>query len=88
MPEYKAPCHHEKLRRRIKIPAPEYVCDDCTEKLILVIPQYALQTPEQFEEFKRIQAKQINDAARRRRTGLITAEEYRQEKAKAKEGKR
>ena len=87
MTEYKAPCHHEKLRRRIKIPAPEYVCDDCKEKLILVIPQYALQTPEQFEEFKRVQAAQIEAAARRRRTGIITAEEFRQEQAKVKEGK-
>ena len=82
------PCNHETLLARIKIPVNEYVCDDCKEKLVLVVPQYGLMTPEEFEQFKRVQAVQVKAAERRRRTGLITAEEFRQEKAKAKEGKR
>lgn len=82
------PCHHETLLARIKIPVNEYVCDDCKERLVLVVPKYGLMTPEEFKQFKQVQAKQIEDAERRRRTGLITAEEFRQEKAKAKEGKR
>ena len=81
------PCHHKTLLARIKIPVNEYVCDDCRGKLVLVLSG-GLMTPEQFEQFKREQAMQVKAAERRRRTGLITAEEFRQEKAKAKEGKR
>ncbi len=84
------PCHHETLLARIKIPVNEYVCDDCKEKLVLVIPQYGLMTPEEFEQFKRVQAMQIQNAKRRQKTGLVTPDEHQQEQAQAKqkEGKR
>ncbi|KKL64997.1 hypothetical protein LCGC14_2159430 [marine sediment metagenome] len=74
-----APCRHETLLARIKIPVNEYVCDDCKEKLVLVIPQYGLMTPAEFEQFKRIQAMQVQNAKRRKSTGLVTAEEHRRE---------
>ncbi len=48
------PCHHETLLARIKIPVNEYICDDCKVKLVLVIPQYGLMTPAEFEQFKRV----------------------------------
>ena len=85
-----APCHHETLLARIKIQVNEYVCDDCKEKLVLVVPQYGLMTPEEFEQFKRVQAMQIQNAKRRKSTGLVTPDEHRQEQAQAKqkEGKR
>ena len=85
-----APSHHETLLARIKIPVNEYVCDDCKEKLVLVIPQYGLMTPVEFEQFKRVQAMQIQNAKRRKSTGLVTPDEHRQEQAQAKvkEGKR
>ena len=76
------PCHHETLLARIKIPVNEYVCDDCKEKLVLVIPQYGLLTPKEFEQFKRVQAIQIQNAKRRKSTGLVTAEEHRRETKK------
>ncbi len=81
------PCHHETLLARIKIPVNEYVCDDCKEKLVLVIPQYGLMTPEEFEQFKRVQAMQIQNAKRRKKTGLVTPDEHRQEQAQQKERK-
>jgi len=81
------PCRHETLLARIKIPGNEYVCDDCKEKLVLVIPQYGLMTPEEFEQFKRVQAVQVQNAKRRKSTGLVTPDEHRQEQAKGKERK-
>jgi hypothetical protein len=78
------PCQHETLLARIKIPVNEYVCDDCSEKLVLVVPQYGLMTPEEFEQFKRVQAMQIEAARCREKTGLITSEEARQMQAQAK----
>ncbi len=80
------PCHHETLLARIKIPVNKYVCDDCKVKLVLVVPQYGLMTPEEFEQFKRVQAMQIQNAKRRKSTGLVTPEEHRQQQTK--EGKR
>ncbi len=84
------PCRHDTLLARIKIPVNEYVCDDCKEKLVLVVPQYGLMTPEEFEQFKRAQAMQMEAAKRRKSTGLVTPEEARQiqAQAKQKEGKR
>ena len=85
------PCRHETLLARIKLPVNEYVCDDCKAKLVLVIPQYGLMTPEEFEQFKRAQALQITAAKRRQSTGLVTPAEHRQEQAQVrqqKEGKR
>ncbi len=85
------PCRHETLFARIKLPVNEYVCDDCKGKLVLVIPQYGLMTPEEFEQFKRVQAVQIQNAKRRKSTGLVTPGEHQQEQAQAKqqkEGKR
>jgi hypothetical protein len=79
------PCHHETLLARIKIPVNEYVCDDCRVKLILVVPQYGLMTPVEFEQFKRTQAMQIKAAQRRKSTGLVTPDEHRQEQAQAKQ---
>ena len=86
---YKSPCRHETLLNRIKIPVNEYVCDDCKVKLVLVVPQYGLMTPEEFEQYKRVQAMQIEAARRREKTGLVTPDEFRQEQAQAKvkEGK-
>ncbi|KKL08062.1 hypothetical protein LCGC14_1992930 [marine sediment metagenome] len=87
----KPPCRHETLLARIKIPVNEYVCDDCKVKLVLVIPQYGLMTPAEFEQFKRTQAMQIEAARRRKSTGLVTPDEHRQEQTQAKqtkEGKR
>ncbi len=75
------PCRHETLLARIKIPVNEYVCDDCKEKLVLVVPQYGLMTPAEFEQFKRTQAMQIQNAKRRKSTGLVTPDEHRQEQA-------
>ncbi len=72
------PCRHDTLLARIKIPVNEYVCDDCKVKLVLVIPQYGLMTPEEFEQFKRVQAMQIQNAKRRKSTGLVTPSEARQ----------
>ncbi len=82
-----ASCHHETLLARIKIPVNEYVCDDCKLKLVLVVPQYGLMTPEEFEQFKRVQAVQIQNAKRRKSTGLVTPGEHRQEQAQAKKTK-
>lgn len=84
------PCPHETLLARIKIPVNEYVCDDCKEKLVLVVPKYGLMTPAEFEQFKRVQAMQIKNAERRKKTGLVTPDEHRQmqAQAKVKEGKR
>ncbi|KKL08432.1 hypothetical protein LCGC14_2575930 [marine sediment metagenome] len=92
------PCLHETLLARIKIPVNEYVCDDCTEKLVLVIPQYGLMTPAEFEQFKRTQAMQMEAARRREKTGLVTPAEWQQmttqqtdlakKYKEAKEGKR
>jgi hypothetical protein len=85
------PCHHETLLARIKIPVNEYACDDCKVKLVLVIPQYGLMTPEEFEQFKRVQAMQIQNAKRRKSTGLVTPAEHQREQIQAKqqkEGKR
>jgi hypothetical protein len=79
------PCHHETLLARIKIPVNEYVCDDCRVKLILVVPQYGLMTPVEFEQFKRTQAMQIKAAQRRKSTGLVTPDVHRQEQAQAKQ---
>ena len=87
----KPPCPHTTLLDRIKIPVNEYVCDDCKEKLVVVIPQYGLMTPEAFENYKRTQATAIKAAERRKSTGLVTPDEHRQEQAQAKqvkEGKR
>ena len=84
----KPPCQHKTLLARIKIPVNEYVCDDCKEKLVLVVPQYGLMTPVEFEQFKRVQALQIKNAERRKKTGLVTPDEHRQEQASKKEGKR
>ena len=82
------PCRHETLLARIKIPVNEYVCDDCKEKMVLVIPQYGLMTPKEFKRFKQVQEMQITAAKRRQSTGLVTPDEHRQEQAKVKEGKR
>lgn len=79
-------CHHETLLARIKIPVNQYVCDDCKEKLILFVPKYGLMTREEFEQYKRVEAMQIENAKRRAKTGLVTPDEYRQEQAK-REGK-
>ncbi len=81
------PCNHQTLLARIKIPVNEYVCDDCKVKLVLVIPQYGLMTPEEFEQFKRVQAMQIQNAKRRKSTSLVTPDEHRQEQAQAKQQK-
>ncbi|KKM77012.1 hypothetical protein LCGC14_1374350 [marine sediment metagenome] len=83
----KPPCRHETLLARIKIPVNEYVCDDCKVKLVLVVPQYGLMTPVEFEQFKRVQAMQIEAAKRRKSTGLVTPDEHRQEQAQAKKAK-
>ena len=86
----KPPCQHQTLMNRIKIPVNEYVCDDCKTKLVLVVPQYGLMTPEEFEQYKRVQAMQIEAARRRKDTGLVTPDEHRQLQAQAqqqKEGK-
>ncbi|KKK46701.1 hypothetical protein LCGC14_3162620, partial [marine sediment metagenome] len=80
------PCRHETLLARIKIPVNEYVCDDCKEKLVLVIPQYGLMTPEEFEQFKRVQAMQIEAARRRQKTGLVTPDDVRREQAERGKG--
>ncbi len=74
----KPPCQHETLKARIKIPVNKYVCDDCQEKLVLVVPQYGLMTPEEFEQFKRVQAMQMEASRRQRSTGLVTPDEARQ----------
>lgn len=78
----KPPCNHETLKARIKIPVNGYVCDDCKVKLVLVVPQYGLMTPEEFEQFKRAQAMQIKNVQRRQKTGLVTPEEHRRETKK------
>ncbi len=83
----KPPCHHETLLARIKIPVNEYVCDDCSERLVLVVPQYGLMTPEEFEQFKRVQAVQVKAAERRQKTGLVTPDEHRQMQAQAQQQK-
>ncbi len=85
-PGPRPPCHHETLLARIKIPINEYVCDDCKEKLVLVIPQYGLMTPVEFEQFKRVQAMQRETARRRKSTGLVTPDEHRQEQNQTKGG--
>ncbi len=76
------PCQHPNLLARIKLPVNEYVCDDCKIKLVLVIPQYGLMTPDEFEQFKQTQAMQITAAKRRKSTGLVTPEEHRRETKK------
>ena len=81
------PCLHETLLKRIKIPVNQYVCDDCHEKLVLVVPQYGLMTPEEFEQFKRAQAVAATAAERRKSTGLVTPDEDRQIKAQARQQK-
>ena len=81
------PCTHETLLKRIKIPVNQYVCDDCHEKLVLVVPQYGLMTPEEFEQFKRAQAVAATAAERRKSTGLVTPDEDRQIKAQARQQK-
>ncbi|KKM74307.1 hypothetical protein LCGC14_1401710 [marine sediment metagenome] len=83
----KPPCQHQTLMNRIKIPVNEYVCDDCKTKLVLVVPQYGLMTPEEFEQYKRVQAMQIESARRREKTGLVTPSEARQMQAQAKKVK-
>ena len=83
----KTPCRHETLLARIKIPVNEYVCDDCKEKLLLVVPQYGLMTRKELEQYKRVQAVQIEAAKRRKSTGLVTPDEHRQEQAQAKQVK-
>jgi hypothetical protein len=83
----KPSCRHETLLARIKIPVNKYVCDDCSEKLVLVVPQYGLMTPAEFEQFKRTQAMQIEAAKRRKSTGLVTPDEHRQEQAQAQQQK-
>lgn len=84
----KNPCSHKELFKRIKIPVNQYVCGDCKGKLLVVIPQYLVMPPEEFEDFKRKQNEAVLAAKRQQETGLVTPDEARQMQAKAKEGKR
>ncbi len=79
-------CQHKTLLARIKIPVNQYVCDDCKEQLLLVVPRYGLMTPVEYEQFKQEQWNQVKAAERRKKTGLVTPNEHRQ--MQAKEGKR
>lgn len=71
-------CRHAEVFKRIKPQMNQYVCGDCHEKLLGVILQLALMTPEEFEQFKIAQAQQ-QEAARRKSVGLVTPDEVRRQ---------
>lgn len=70
-------CQHAEVTARVQLPLNQYVCGGCGEKVVLVILQAVLMTPEGFEKFKAAQSQQAK-AAQRRSTGLVTPDEVRQ----------
>lgn len=73
-------CRHEEVMKRLKPQLPEYVCGDCTEKVLMVVINFSLMTHEVFAEFQKRQAAAFAAAKRQKTTGLVTAAEARQQK--------
>jgi len=78
-------CRHEEVFQRIKPQVQQYVCGGCQDKLLMVVTQFVLMPPEQFEQFKQAQMQAAQDAQRQQKTGLVTPDEVRREQ---QEGKR
>jgi hypothetical protein len=72
-------CRHDELFKRIKIPVNQYVCGDCDAKMILVVPQYILMPPEDFQKFQQEQMARAREARLKQETGLVTPDEVRRE---------
>jgi len=73
-------CRHEEVIKRLKPRLDEYVCGDCQEKVLMVIINFALMTREVFEQYQKQQAAAFAAAQRKRKTGLVTPDEARQQK--------
>jgi len=72
-------CRHEEVFQRIKPQVQQSVCGGCQDKLLMVVTQFVLMPPEQFEQFKLAQLRAAQDAQRKQKTGLITPDEVRRE---------
>lgn len=85
------PCKHPALMKRVKIPQHQYVCrpkeGGCGKKLILVIPQWGLMTPEEFERWKAEVTAKMEAVKRQRETGLVTPDEARAMKQQTEQKK-
>ena len=72
-------CRHEEVIKRLKPRLDQFVCKDCSEKVLMVVINFSLMTQEVFEEFQKRQAAAFEAARRKQTTGLVTPDEARQQ---------
>ena len=79
-------CRHEEVLVRLKPRLDKYMCGDCDEQVLMVVINFSLMTQEMFDEFQKRQAEAFKAAQRKQKTGLVTADEARQEQAERGKG--
>jgi len=77
-------CRHGEVMAGIQPRLDQFVCGGCDEKVLMVILQFSLMTPEIFEEFKTRQAEAMQAAQRKQQTGLVTPDDVRREQQEKK----
>lgn len=71
-------CKHGDIVQRIKPTFDRFVCGDCKEKIVLVPIQMKLMSEPEFDALQMAQVLQQR-AAQRKKVGLITPDEARQQ---------
>lgn len=77
-------CKHMAIIERIKPTFTRYVCDDCLERVVLVPIQMRLMSEPEFDQLQMAQVR-ADRAQQRKKVGLITPGEARQQ---GQEGKK